>query len=123
DIHVGTHKCGSQVGAMCGDPINTSTGNLYEVESDYASVGPIPLVFHRYYNSVGSGDSTIGARWTHTFSRTLVMQTSTEVKLFRDDGEIRYFQQCGGLWCDNIDETGTLAEMQSDQGYITGWTY
>ncbi|GLQ96839.1 type IV secretion protein Rhs [Dyella mobilis] len=108
---------------MLGNPVNIANGNKYQEESDYEGFGAFPLTFNRYYNSEGSGSGDAGVRWTHTFSRMVVMQTAAEVKLFRDDGEIRYFQQCGTQWCATADETGALSETVDGSGNITGWIY
>src|SRR5215469_17808272 len=93
DRNLGFKGCGSCGGTMVGNPVNLSFGNKFADESDYDGEGSFPLLFHRYYNSAGSGDGATGNRWGHTYSRTLLLQSLTEVKLFRDDGEIRYFEQ------------------------------
>jgi len=109
---------------MLGNPVNISTGNKFEDEADYGGAGTFALMFHRYYNSASfGGDTTIGVKWTHTFSRSLTLQSDTEVKLFRDDGEIRFFNRCGTLWCATSDETGTLSETTDSSGDILGWQY
>ena len=122
DRNFGNPECLSTGGCGLGNPINTSTGNKFQHEIDYAGTDPYPLKFHRYYNSAGPGDGTIGARWTHSFSRSLVLQTSTEVKLLRDDGLALYFTQCGTAWCVAPDEVGTLTQRVTS-GQTTGWTY
>jgi YD repeat-containing protein len=122
DRNSGVPECASQGGCGRGNPINTSWGNKFEDEADYVGVDPYPLTFHRFYNSGGPGDGTIGTRWTHSFSRALVFQTSTEVKLFRDDGLVLYFTQCGSAWCAAADEVGTLTQ-QVTAGQTYGWTY
>jgi len=109
---------------MLGNPVNISTGNKFEDETDFEGFGSFPLTFHRYYNGAGfGGDGTLGVQWMHTFSRSIVMQSSTEAKLFRDDGEIRYFNKCGSLWCATPDEVGSLLEFTAGNGAITGWQY
>ncbi|WP_189339764.1 DUF6531 domain-containing protein [Rhodanobacter denitrificans] len=109
---------------MLGNPVNISTGNKFEDETDFEGFGSFPLTFHRYYNSASfGGDGTLGVQWTHTFSRSLVLQSSTEAKLFRDNGEIRYFNKCGSLWCATPDEVGSLLEFTAGNGAITGWQY
>jgi YD repeat-containing protein len=44
------------------------------------------------------------------------------VKLFRDDGLVLYFTQCGTVWCAAADEVGTLTQ-QITSGQTYGWTY
>jgi RHS repeat-associated protein len=122
--NLGNKGCASCGGTIVGNPVNISTGNKYEDESDYDGPGAFPLTFHRYYNSASfGGDGTIGVQWTHTFSRSLTLQSLTEVKLFRDDGEIRYFNQCGSLWCAIVDESGTLLKLTNSSRNIAGWQY
>lgn len=123
DRNLGFKGCGLCGGTMVGNPINLLTGNKFEDESDYEGQGLFPLLFHRFYNSASSGDGTIGIRWSHTYSRTLIMQSQKEVKLYRDDGEIRYFEQCGSAWCATADEIGTLIEKSDSSGHIMGWQY
>ena len=123
DRNLGFKGCGSCGGTMIGNPVNLSTGNKFEDQDDYDGEGGFPLSFHRYYNSASSGDGTIGNRWGHTYSRTLILQSLTEVKLYRDDGEIRYFEQCGSSWCATADEIGTLTEQIDSHGNILGWRY
>jgi RHS repeat-associated protein len=122
----GAQSCAAKGSPIISNPINASTGNKYEDEPDYDGVGAFPLVFHRYYNSVGAGDGSVGQRWTHSFSRTLVRQSSNEVKLFRNDAEVRFFQQCGTTgtaWCATADESGTLTQTINGSGTTTGWQY
>ena len=122
--NLGFKGCSSCGGTMLGNPVNISTGNKFEDETDFEGLGSFPLTFHRYYNSASfGGDVTLGVQWTHTFSRSLVLQSSTEAKLFRDDGEIRYFNKCGSLWCATPDEVGSLLEFTAGNGAITGWQY
>ena len=122
--NLGNKGCASCGGTMAGNPVNISTGNKYEDESDYDGPGAFPLTFHRYYNSASfGGDGTIGVQWTHSFSRSLTLQSSTEVKLFRDDGEIQYFNQCGSLWCPTLDEAGTLVQNVDSSGNQLNWQY
>jgi RHS repeat-associated protein len=122
--NLGDKGCGLCGGTMMGNPVNISNGNKYEDELDYQSQGQFPLTFHRYYNSASfGGDGTIGVQWTHTFSRSLTLQSSAEVKLFRDDGGIQYFYQCGNLWCPTLDETGTLIKNVDSNGHALSWQY
>jgi RHS repeat-associated protein len=122
--NLGFKGCAPCGGTMLGNPINISTGNKFEDEVDYGVPGTFALSFHRYYNSASfGGDTTVGLKWTHTFSRSLTFVSSVEVKLFRDDGEVRFFYECGMLWCATSDETGTLNETTDSSGNVLGWQY
>jgi RHS repeat-associated protein len=122
--NLGNKGCGSCGGPMQGNPVNISFGNKFEDETDYEGTGSFSLTFHRYYNSASfGGDGTIGVQWTHTFSRSLTLQSPTEAKLFRDDGEILYFNQCGSLWCATPDEKGSLLQISDGSVNITGWQF
>ncbi|HEY6926968.1 MAG TPA: DUF6531 domain-containing protein, partial [Steroidobacteraceae bacterium] len=121
--NAGRKSCPAQGGPVIADPVNSSTGNQFEDEADYQDFGSFPLSFHRYYNSATQGDRSLGVRWTHSFSRLLIQQSGTEVKLLRDDGEILYFERCGTLWCASADETGSLTQATNSSGYIVSWQF
>lgn len=121
--NLGEGSCPCRGRPVVGNPINASTGNKFEKQLDYQSPTDFPLTFHRFYNSASGGDGTIGVRWTHTYSRILVWQSSTEIKLFRDDGEVRYFYQCGTLWCPTADEIGALTQATDGNGNTIAWQY
>ncbi|MBE1161801.1 DUF6531 domain-containing protein [Dyella acidiphila] len=126
DRNLGNKGCQACGAPMAGNPINFSIGNKYQEEDDYTGSGTFPLQFARYYNSDGNGDGTIGARWNHSYSRFLTLseqQSVVTAMLYRDDGEVRYFNQCGSLWCATADETGTLTATTNSSGYVVAWTY
>jgi len=121
--NLGCQSCNAKGGPMHGNPINSSTGNKYQEETDYAGVGPFPLILHRHYNSYGDGTGTIGNRWGHTFERSVIYQNSSSVQLIRDDGQYLFFSSCSGGWCPDADETGILTEQTGSGGVITGWQF
>ncbi|HSD70041.1 MAG TPA: DUF6531 domain-containing protein, partial [Woeseiaceae bacterium] len=53
---------------VAGNPINTGTGNKYQVETDFTGTGENPLVFRRYYNSLAGLNAA--ANGVHRFSST-----------------------------------------------------
>ena len=78
-----------------GDPVNTTNGNEYWAEEDYAGAGGNLLTFGRYYNSgKGFAGSSFGSGWTHSLEfRALIGGTQnsygwtgTTVVLVRPDG-------------------------------------
>jgi hypothetical protein len=119
--NLGAKRCPAQGGTVCNDPVNISTGNQFQAQSDYQVPGSFPLSFRRFYNSAGYGSGTIGARWTHSFERNIAPLTSTTVVLTRDDGEMVYFQQCASGWCGGLDSQGVLTSSTNGSGELIGW--
>ncbi len=121
--NLGGKQCPANGGPLMGNPVNASTGNKHQLEDDYVGSGPFPLTFRRYYNSGGIGENAIGKRWSHTFSRQLIWQSSTKAKVLRADGEVLYFQKCGAAWCAAPDIAGSLLQTQDASGRTTGWQH
>ena len=103
-------------------PINTATGNKYEQETDY----PAPddgLTFRRFYNSqVSLAPTSLGASWRHSFDRSLVINSTTSINLFRPDGHFEMFKKASGAWAPDADVADTLAEQDNSSGQPTGYT-
>src|SRR4051812_43926575 len=76
----GCPSCSAKGSPTFGNPINVGIGSKYQDETDFAGQGAFPLQFHRYYNSAVSWGGAAGNRWTHTYSRHLVLQSGTEIK-------------------------------------------
>ncbi|MGZ8224878.1 MAG: DUF6531 domain-containing protein, partial [Methylobacter sp.] len=100
-----TGECGvspKNNGGICpyaGNPISISTGNKWQHETDLAD-GAFGLTFDRYYNaSTTDNSSTLGAGWTHAYTRSSTVQsTGTWVTIRRNDGKAYNFQQSAGVW-------------------------
>ncbi len=61
---------GNQSGV--GDPVNVTTGNVYDVEEDLNIPGRgLPLQFVRFYNSQDTISKPMGHGWTHTYNTRL----------------------------------------------------
>ena len=100
-----------------GNPINPLTGNKYQIETDYAGAGIYPLRFERFYNSnTGISSGRIGARWRHTFDRSISV-SGTNATVFRPDGKRFVFTQSGANWVAPADVMDRLAQIAG------GWTY
>ena len=81
---------------MCkvGNPINPSTGNKFQKETDYVGAGPFPIRWVRYYNSDGQSSMAnpdvqkLGAGWSHEYNRMIWWYASFfKVMVFRHDGQ------------------------------------
>lgn len=127
----------------CGNPINHSTGNKFQEETDYIGTGPFPIVFKRYYNSQDSdgslaactwtGTVSFGERWKFSYSRRVEGHyqqyvfgggwygnppyTGERVTVKRDTGQQLIFTYDGANWKPDPDVVGKLALIP------TGWTY
>jgi RHS repeat-associated protein len=111
---------------QAGDPINTATGNKYIQEDDF-DADPW-LTFRRFYNSDPSTPTTsMGARWSHSFNRSLSSATGTDGVLTntvtRPNGMRETFRKTGGVsWTKAPTNPDTLTETDDAQGNPTGYT-
>ena len=122
--NLGCPGCSEDGAPLVGNPLNLGTGNKFQPETDYVGSGAFPLTMVRYYNSDGGDDNTFGKHWSHTYDRQVIYQSLTQMKLYRDDGEVRYFTSCGTLlWCATDKEPGTLTEDADENGDQTAWHY
>lgn len=74
-----------------GNPINTASGNKYQVEPDYRGAAATPIEFARTYNSsTNVSESTLGPQWRHTYDRSIELNTNHIINtaaVFRPDGK------------------------------------
>ncbi|WP_411861349.1 RHS repeat-associated core domain-containing protein [Xanthomonas arboricola] len=110
----------------CGNPINVGTGNKYQVETDWNDAG-LPK-FVRYYNSdrAGSANSDLGAFWTHTYSRSVVLKTVngvSKVEIYRPTGGVEVFSLSGSQWVPNAGISSSLTAVVDSSGATIGWEY
>jgi YD repeat-containing protein len=94
----------------CGEPINVGTGNVFDEVTDYQTVGPNQLGFHRFYNSL-AGSTTfavrLGVNWRSTYDRYLRL-SPTSVIAERADGRQVTFALSNGAWTTDSDVDYTL---------------
>jgi hypothetical protein len=87
-----------ETGNSCGNPVNIGTGNKFQRETDLPKTGQGGLEFTRFYNSAADpGVSDVGIKWTHTWSRSALRVTATDVKVTRPDGKALWFVLSGGF--------------------------
>lgn len=113
-----------------GNPINSATGNKYEVQTDFKGAGERSLVFQRFYNSNPSDPTHLGLNWRSTYDRSLALvwlptySAAQVAALSRPDGKRLYFQPLGAEWVANSPDTnGTLVQMRDLNGLTNGWMY
>ncbi len=123
--------CGSvpkDVGPSCnglGNPINSGTGNKYQVERDYTGTGSFPLVFERYYNSTPAAapGRSLGKLWRSNYDRTVAKVDGSTMATYRHDGKILYFTLSNGVWRSDKDISDKLVQLTDNSGTTTGWTF
>ena len=104
----------------CGDPINFAIGSVYEKETDYAAVGPFPLVLTRYYNSADStGVHKFGQKWRGSYGRSLVQTSATVATATRDDGKVFTFTLISSVWKPDADVNFRLTQTGSGWSLVT----
>jgi RHS repeat-associated protein len=108
-------------GQLEGDPINATNGNLYETFHDYGGYGPCPLVFDRYYNSLGSVTGTLGTKWSHSYSAFIRQTSSTTVQATRGSQKVLTFSLVGSTWAADPDVNVRLLQQTDSAGATTGW--
>jgi YD repeat-containing protein len=106
------------------NPINAGTGNKWQHETDLAG-DVFGLGFDRYYNaSTTASPSTLGAGWSHAYSRSGSIQSSGSwVTILRPDGKAYNFQLSAGGWIADADVPDHLEELKDSAGVRTGWRY
>jgi YD repeat-containing protein len=71
-----------------GDPVNVTTGNVYDVREDLNISGKgLPLQFVRTYNSQDTIRKPLGYGWTHSYNTTLVENADGSVTELAPDGK------------------------------------
>ncbi len=125
----------AQQQTACTNPINTSTGNKYQTETDYVGAGIYPLQMERIYNSPTPAviELTVwGSQWRGFYDRTIktavgitsssITQKAATVK--RADGKQYYYTLSGTNFIGDADVIGSLTRIGVDSsGNATGWTY
>jgi RHS repeat-associated protein len=94
-----------------GDPINTSSGDVFETVTDYQTAGQNKLSYIRYYNSLTVAYTfalELGTNWRSNYDRFLQLNSSTQVTAERPDGQEIGFTNGGGSWAADSDVDYTL---------------
>ena len=135
--------------SSCANPVNTATGDKWQLERDYEGVG---IALARYYHSIPLDSSHgIGAGWSHSYSASLIfypvtgdfsgaLRPSGQSVSFYSDGTGHYesddgsglevSQAASGLWnltrndgtIETYDPNGRLLSV-NDHGWLTTINY
>ena len=108
------------------NPIQASTGNKYQRETDYTGSGAFPLRFQRHYNHQSfTHESALGLKWRHHYGRSIALavkpdETVTTAYVFRPNGQARYFNLAGtNTWVTNPNVTTHLERFLDGSGNTT----
>ncbi|MCG8433990.1 MAG: DUF6531 domain-containing protein, partial [Gammaproteobacteria bacterium] len=81
------------------NPVNITTGNKFQRETDYVSASDSGLRFERFYNSLENAPAGIMGGWRHTWESELEISPSgVDVTMIRADGKVIRFHKQGGVW-------------------------
>jgi len=108
--------CSDGPGALCGNPINATTGNKLQVETDFIAAPQTGLTLVRYYNSQDVTDSVFGSHWRSAWHRGLISRGNI-VFITRADGRQDTFALNGSTWLADPDVTSRLTGSAA-----SGWT-
>ena len=112
----------SSVNKLLGNPINLSTGNKYETQTDYEGRGPFPLHFVRRYNSVAGPFLLF---WSYSYEQRIdpISSAPTSANVVRPDGRVYSFILSNGVWTSDADVNGKLTEQTDSSDNPAGWQY
>jgi len=106
-----------------GNPINASIGNKWQYETDLHA----DVIFRlaRYYNSNPSqASASIGANWTHSYARSVNLQSfGAWVLVRRQDGKSYNFDFVSNAWITDADIPDRLIEVKDANNIRIGWRY
>lgn len=93
---LGVSHCGTR---CVGNPINLSSLNKFQRETDYAGPAGSRLRFERFYNSLPyvADSRHLGPGWRHSYSRSVKLLPAGAV-VYRDSGEFYLFARQGKAW-------------------------
>jgi Domain of unknown function (DUF6531) len=93
----------------CGEPINLSSGNVFDQVTDYETAGPNKLSLIRYYNSFAMPDTyavSMGHNWRTNYDRYLHIINPSAiygVEAERPDGAVITFTSSSGTYTPDSD--------------------
>jgi RHS repeat-associated protein len=112
-------------GTGAGNPINSATGNKYQLEADYVGAGPFPPKLLRHYNSQDMGaHGPFGTGWRGDFQRSIVFDSGGSVPValaYRADGKVYTFKTLA--FTGDPDVPDRLFRDMDGNGQVLGWRY
>jgi YD repeat-containing protein len=121
---------------MQGNPINGTTGNKFQAETDYEGAGSSPLKFVRYYNSAMVGSyspgstiglpSSLGPSWRSSYERAIRFSPSVSFPTlfaYRPDGRTLAFKFENGQFVADPDVADRVVRLFDASSTPIGWEY
>ncbi len=99
--------------ALAGSSINTAVGNVFVTETDFTGAPVTRLALTRYYNSLDTTQSALGAGWHSIWHRALNAVSPTMAIVTRADGREDVFTSSAGAWKADPDVTSRLSAVTS----------
>ncbi|MFC5475762.1 DUF6531 domain-containing protein [Paraherbaspirillum soli] len=108
-----------------GNPINHSTGNKRQLESDYFGIGSVGLALQRTYNASDIRNGRFGARWTSNYERMVMTNPAfpNNASVRRGDGKAFDFVLGNGGYQPDGDINDSLMRKLDSKGNPGGWQY
>ncbi|WP_375430835.1 DUF6531 domain-containing protein [uncultured Friedmanniella sp.] len=112
---------GPATSGYANDPVNASTGNFVEVETDLTFPGAAAgLVLGRCYNSFDTGGHAFGPGWSSVCDAGLTFDTDGLARLTLPDGRQVHFPRLGAGWDRAVGENLWLIADDSGELVASG---
>uniref|UniRef100_UPI00117788EC DUF6531 domain-containing protein n=1 Tax=Crenothrix polyspora TaxID=360316 RepID=UPI00117788EC len=110
-----------------GNPIDASTGNKFQTETDFVGAENTGLEMRRFYNSQNSAETAFGTGWRGTWQQSISgLASSGKVQAIRPDGRVETFTKsiATGQWLADPDVTDKLSIIHNGDGanIPLGWS-
>jgi RHS repeat-associated protein len=107
------------------DPVNTTTGELYEqMRPDIQLRGPLPLFLARYYasrlTSDGNVASALGTNWSHNFDWSVKTPDANTVNVVTARGRVYAFTKSGNNFSLQSPLYVPVQLIQNASGFVFG---
>ena len=107
--------------ACDGNPINSATGNKFQVETDFTGATSTGIELIRTYNSQDAIATAFGANWHDTWQRSVSLSADgTTARVNSADGGVDTFTYNSGVWIPSPNVTSTLSAVISGSTQ-NGW--
>ena len=105
-----------------GNPINTATGNKFQIETDFIGAPNTGLELRRYYNSQSTvAPGEFGINWSSTYQRSIISLSGGSIaQAVHADGRVDTFTLNSGAYVGDPDVTDRLNRVPAT-GTQTGW--
>jgi|GEM_PF-364664 len=109
--------------AVCGNPIDTATGNKFQAETDFIGPANTGLEIRRFYNSQSNAKTTLGFGWRGSWQQALTIDSANNtVKAIREDGRVESFTKSAtGDWLSDADVVNQLSVIKDAANQPIGW--